>query len=416
MAQVGSLPVLSQADIASACQRGMQWIIVDNTVLDVSPLINNKDGAHKGGNVFSIGRDNTHLFHELHANLPKAPSAHRPDLSSITAHIQEKVRKHAVGVMQSRQHEIPLTDPSHKFWTPTERRPPYLQKVSTSIARCQENVEAAVKLAVDGIDPDSPKWRAFWAVVGVIVADAAAQPTHWNYKTTYYHDQLKQLNRWENPEFLCPSLNAYYQVPCGSNSCFGDQAFVVLQSLVRSGTVDTNDLIAAHVQKFGPDGSYGPLGSTNVQSAGDLPISHPWRHGSLDRFLRNIRNGATFPQCGSNDGSSDCFVKAVPAIALFAGHPRLKSFVSDVVRVTQNNGTTVGYACAAASILEQMILHGSPGADAIRTAMEGMLQSHYHIESEIGAQLADIQKLKDLPYLEGVRIYSGGSYNAVTVS
>lgn len=384
------------------------WIIVDNTILDVGPLIEDKDGAHKGGNVFSIGRDNTHLFHELHANLPQVPSAHRPDLPSIMAHIQEKVQKHAVGIILARQHEIPLTDPKHRFWTPTQRRPPYLQKATTSIASRGQRVEDVLKPAIDGLDPSSPKWRAFWAVVGLIVADAAAQPTHWNYKVTYYHDQLKRLNRWDNPEFVSPSLNAYYQVPCGSNSCFGDQAFVVLQSLVRCGAVNANDLIEAHVQKFGPHGSYGPLGSTNVQSAGDLPISRPWRHGSLDRFLRNVQNGADFPACGSNDGSSDCFVKAVPAIALFAGHPSLKAYVSDVVRVTQNNSTTVGYACAAAGILEQIILHGLHGADAVRTASEGMLQSGQSMERRIGAQLADLQELQDLPYLEGVKIYRRG--------
>jgi len=46
--------------------------------------------------------------------------------------------------------------------------------------------------------------------VGAIVADAAAQPTHWNYKVTYYHDQLRMMHRWDSPEFACPSLNAYY--------------------------------------------------------------------------------------------------------------------------------------------------------------------------------------------------------------
>jgi hypothetical protein len=279
-----------------------------------------------------------------------------------------------------------------------------------------QNVEDAVTSAIDGMEPNSAKWRAFWAVVGVIVADAAAQPTHWNYKVTYYHDQLQRMNRWDSPEFSCPSLNAYYQVPCGSNSCFGDQALTVLDSLVRCKTVNTNDLVSSHVQKFGPQGDYGPLGSTNVQSAGDLPIKGPWRHGSLDKFLRNVAKGATFPQCGSNDGSSDCFVKAVPAIALFAGHPKLMSYVTDVVRVTQNNITTVSYACAAAKILEEIIVNGLNGSDAIRVAAESLLQSRREAESEIGDQLAQIQELQDLPYLDGVKMYSGGRYNAVTVS
>jgi len=189
-----------------------------------------------------------------------------------------------------------------------------------------------------------------------------------------------------------------------------------LQSLVRCGAVNTNDLVESHVQKFGPNTEYGPLGSTNVQSAGDLPIKGPWRHGSLDTFLRNIRRGLTFPECGSNDGSSDCFVKVVPVIALFAGHPDLVSYVTDVVRVTQNNTTTVGYACAAARILEQIILKGTHGQEAIRVAAKTMVQSTNRVDSEIGAQLEELRDLQDLPYLDGVKMYSGGRYNAVTVS
>jgi hypothetical protein len=416
MAQFRSLPALSHADISAACSRGLKWIIVDNTVLDVAPLMDDDSSAHKGGNVFSIGRDNTHLFHELHANLPPMPSMHRPDLPSITAHIQEKVQQHAVGVLQSRQHEFPLTDPRHKFWMPTERRPPFLQKVTTSFAASGQSVADSVAEAIQGLQPDSSKWRAFWAVVGVIVADAAAQPTHWNYKVTYYHEQLHKMHRWDNPEFICPSLNAYYQVPCGSNSCFGDQAFVVLESLTRCGAVNIDDLVAAHVQRFGPSGNYGPLGNTNVQSAGDLPIKGPWRHGSLDKFLRNVAKGVKFPNCGTNDGSSDCFVKTVPLIALFAGHPDLQQLVEKVVRVTQNNATTVGYACASARILEQIIVHGLHGSDAIRAAAESMSQSTYGFEAQIASQLDGIQKLQNFPYLDSVKTFCGGRFNAVTVS
>jgi hypothetical protein len=394
----------------------MKWIIVDNTVLDVASLIEDADGAHKGGNVFSIGKDNTHLFHELHANLPPIPSVHRPDLPSITNHIQEKVRKCAIGVLSSREHEVPLTDPKHPFWTPTERKPPYMEKIGTSMLSLGQNVREALSLALQGIEPGSVKWRAFWAVVGVVVADAAAQPTHWNYKVSYYHDQLRKISRWDAPEFVCPSLNGYYQVPCGSTSCYGDQAFLVLESLVRCGAVNTDDLISAHVEKFGPHGAYGPLGSTNVQSAGDLPIKGPWRHGSLDRFLRNVRSGAGFPRCGSNDGSSDCFVKAVPAIALFAGRAGLKSHVSKVVRVTQNHATAVGFSSAAAEILEQIIIAGSHGQDAIHAAVERMLRSGSEVEASIGAELSELLDLQDVPYLEAVKTYSGGRYNAVTVS
>lgn len=37
-------------------------------------------------------------------------------------------------------------------------------------------------------------------------------------------------------------------------------------------------------------------------------------------------------------------------------------------------------------------------------------------EAHIGGQLADLQELQQLPYLEAVKAYSGGRYNAVSVS
>lgn len=415
--QAARLPALSSADIAAACRRGEKWIIVDNTVLDVSSLLAEDNTAHKGGDVFSIGRDNTHLFRELHANLPPMMSKHRPDLPSITDHIREKVQLTAVGVLASRRGEVPLTDPAHAFWRPTDRKPPYLEAVGSSIAAAGKEATELVAAAVTGLTVGSVEWRAFWAVVGVLVADAAAQPTHWNYKVTYYHEALKNLGRWDSPEFLRPSLNAYYHVPLGSHSCFGDQAAVVLRSLVRAGGLDLEDLIRAHVDKFGPRGEYGPLGRHDGAAAGDLPISGPWRHGSIATFLQNVARGAKWPQCGSNDGSSDCFVKIVPVVALYAGHKQLLSEVAKVVRVTQNNQWTVGYACAAARVLEQIILNGVEGEEAIRIAAEDLLSVNERgMEGHIGQELADILDLKDMPYLQGVLTFCGGRYNAVTVS
>ena len=420
-----ALPALSRAQFDTQVRNGKQWVIVDNSIIDVSALQDESSG-HKGGNVFNIGADNTFLFHELHANLPIMPSKHRPDLPSITAHIQEKVRDNIVGVLDSKRDEVPLSDPSHRFWRPTERKPPYLDQVATSLESTGADAAAAVAKAVDGLEPGSPASRAFWCVVGALVADAAAQPTHWNYKVTYYQDALRQAHRWDAPEFLTPSMNAYYRVPCGSHSCFGDQAAVVLQSLVEcGGKVDTSHLVQAHVSKFDAKSEYGRLGRHDGIGAGDLPIDGPWRHGSIAGFLSNVRSGKAWPATGTRDGSSDCFVKIVPVVAAFAGKPELLDRVADVVRVTQNNRVTVAYAQAAARVLESLILHGAAtsGAAAVRAAAQAML-SDASIAADGGQQIgeeleATAQLAADtanLGYLEGVLAYCGGRYNAVTVS
>eukprot|EP00746_Dinoflagellata_sp_MGD_P028917 gnl/MRDRNA2_/MRDRNA2_168426_c0_seq1.p1 gnl/MRDRNA2_/MRDRNA2_168426_c0~~gnl/MRDRNA2_/MRDRNA2_168426_c0_seq1.p1 ORF type:complete len:450 (+),score=80.43 gnl/MRDRNA2_/MRDRNA2_168426_c0_seq1:74-1351(+) len=411
------LQILSFEQIADLCRRGKRLVWVDNTVLDVGPLIDDADGAHKGGNVFSIGRDNTHLFRELHANLPVMPSKHRPELPSVTAHILEKVQKIAVGVLKGREREVPLIDPKHQFWVPTERKPPMIEEVKTSLRAMGRDAAAEAMAAVSQLRPGSPEYRAFWAVVGMLVADAAAQPTHWNYKVTYYQDALKQAGRWDAPEFITPSMNAYYHVPLGSHSCFGDQAVQVLKSLVHSGGVEISDLIKRHVDKFGPKGEYGALGRHDGASGGELPIKGPWRHGSIATFLKNVQRGVPYPDCGANDGSSDCFVKVVPVVALYAGDPQLLDRVAEVCRMTQNNRHAVAFACAAARILESIILDGVCGAEAVSLAVGDMKQSQSNrLEKEVASLIQQTAQLQQFEYLDGVIAYCGGRYNAIHVS
>lgn len=417
MGHYSNLSEMSWGQIEDLCRKGRKLVVVDNTVLDVAPLIDDADGAHKGGNVFSIGRDNTHLFRELHANLPVMPSKHRPELPSVTSHIQEKVQKIAVGVLKGHLHEVPLTNSAHRFWVPTERKLPNVEEVKTSLRAMGRDAAAEATAAVSQWRPGTPEYRAFWAVVGCLVADAAAQPTHWNYKVTYYQDALKDAGRWENPEFISPSMNAYYHVPLGSHSCFGDQAVTILKSLVHCGGVDMSNLIKMHVEKFGPQGEYLALGRHDGASGGELPIKGPWRHGSIDRFLRNVARGVPYPDCGSNDGSSDCFVKVVPVVALYAGHPQLLERVTEVCRMTQNNQHAVAFACAAARILEGIILEGVCGAEAVSIAVGRLQQSrNSRIDKQIASEILRTMQLQHFGYLDGVIAYCGGGYNAVSVS
>eukprot|EP00747_Dinoflagellata_sp_TGD_P183904 gnl/TRDRNA2_/TRDRNA2_39110_c0_seq2.p1 gnl/TRDRNA2_/TRDRNA2_39110_c0~~gnl/TRDRNA2_/TRDRNA2_39110_c0_seq2.p1 ORF type:complete len:422 (+),score=70.71 gnl/TRDRNA2_/TRDRNA2_39110_c0_seq2:75-1340(+) len=417
-AAAARLPVISDGQFLAEVKRGAQWVIIDNSVIDVTALQDERSG-HKGGNVFNLGKDNTFLFHELHANLPVLPSKHRPELPSISAHILEKVQNNIVGILASRQNEVPLSDPSHRFWKPSQRKPPFTEQVATSLTATGVDAAAAIEELIGGLEPGSPTSRAFWAVVGCLTADAAAQPTHWNYKVTYYQDHLKQANRWETPEFITPSLNAYYRVPCGSHSCFGDQARVVLSSLVASGgRVDTSHLVQAHVQKFDERTEYGRLGRHDGIGAGDLPIDGPWRHGSIAGFLQNVKSGKRWPQTGTRDCSSDCFVKIVPVVAAYAGAPEMLDRVADVVKVTQNNNVTVAYASAAARVLEQIILYGHSGAEAVRgTAATMQRDRGGNGAAQIGGELEDIAELaSSMAYLDSVIAFCGGRYNAVTVS
>ncbi len=59
----------------------------------------------------------------------------------------------------------------------------------------------------------------------------SAQPVHWNYKL----DKLDAIFGDKTEiEFITPSANPFYEIETGRQSCYGDQAFVLLQSLVAS--------------------------------------------------------------------------------------------------------------------------------------------------------------------------------------
>merc|ERR1719343_1567301 len=121
------------------------------------------------------------------------------------------------------------------------------------------DAKTEVSNALKGIAPNSAEARAFWAIVGCLLADAAAQPTHWNYKLSYFHDDLQRRNRWNTPEFLRPSLNTYYHIPMGSNSCYGDQAREVLFSIAERAGLDPHAVERRFADRFSEDGDYGLL-------------------------------------------------------------------------------------------------------------------------------------------------------------
>lgn len=171
--------------------------------------------------------------------------------------------------------------------------------------------------------------------------------------------------------------------------------------------------------RFGPASEYGALGRHDGIGAGDLPIDGPWRHGSIAGFLRNVAAGRQWPACGTRDGSSDCFVKIAPVVAAYAGTPELLERVADVVRVTQNNRVTVAYAQAAARILENLVLRGTSGADAVHAAADALCNDAC---ADGAAQIADeLEAAAALAsrhdnYLGAVVGFCGGRYNAVSVS
>uniref|UniRef100_A0A8C7N8Q7 Selenoprotein J n=1 Tax=Oncorhynchus kisutch TaxID=8019 RepID=A0A8C7N8Q7_ONCKI len=197
--------------------------------------------------------------------------------------------------------------------------------------------------------------RALGAIIGSAVADAAAQPLHWVYDL----DKLDGfLNEAPTPEFRPKSANPFYRRDTGNQSCYGDQAFVLLESLSECGGLNVNDLRKRTYNFFGPRSEYDtPVNDPYRDRSGprpQLPIEGPWRHGSIKSFMKTW----TQARKKQTDFQPDGIAKLAPIVALYAGKPDMLEKVEEAVRVTQNNDACVAETLAAARILEHFILNG----------------------------------------------------------
>ena len=194
---------------------------------------------------------------------------------------------------------------------------------------------AALK-AVAGLD-DVGK-RVVGAIIGSLVGDAAAQPTHWNVSRplqppsmpptccmveapitlsspplhpTHIHTVSSKIERvlvaaavqyaqktyqqllqagdgelWAAPEFARPSLNAFYRVPAGTSSC-NDNHLQIPNTVARSILLSTQEDSGAHfVHRSGPATLLLPLSAARgVLIAGGLQaiatrLISSWNHSS----------------------------------------------------------------------------------------------------------------------------------------
>uniref|UniRef100_A0A3B5LF56 Selenoprotein J n=1 Tax=Xiphophorus couchianus TaxID=32473 RepID=A0A3B5LF56_9TELE len=207
--------------------------------------------------------------------------------------------------------------------------------------------------------------RAIGAIIGAAVADAAAQPMHWIYNPDRLNEVLSDLE--PRPEFRPLSANPFYRRTTGEQTCYGDQAYVLLESLSQCGDVDVKDLTRRFYEFFGPGTLYDlPVNDPYRKKGGPkaiLPIDGPWRNASLKAFLRNVDAGKEEPGCDV-DCQIDGVTKLAPVVAMFAGRPEMLEKVESATRVTQNNDMCVAVTLAAARFLELFVLKG-PDPDAL---------------------------------------------------
>jgi len=252
--------------------------------------------------------------------------------------------------------------------------------------------------------------RKVAAVVGACVGDAAAQPLHWIYKD----DVMSNLTSGkEEIEFRKPSANPFYRIPTGSNSCYGDQAYVTLKSLVECKGLDTDHLTKATYEFFGPKSAYdsdetdkyqvGKEDKINLKKT--LPISGPWRHGCIKDFLANMKAGRK--QTGSDsDDQIDCAIRIIPLVALYAGLPDMLEKCEAALRVLQESDLAIVCGLAAARVLEQYILHGSHTDHVLDTLVDTLTDAQracpQELDRAVVGQVRAVLRVRDTPHITAV--------------
>jgi hypothetical protein len=212
----------------------------------------------------------------------------------------------------------------------------------------------------------------------------------------------------------------------GSNSCYGDQAREVLFSIAECAGVDPHAVERRFADRFSEDGDYGPLPKDGMyngskQDVRELPIKGPWRHISLAGFLKNIQRGYHYPECGTGDAQADCFIRVVPVIALYAGHPDLLEKVEQVVRVTQDNPPAVAVSQAFARVLEGIIISGCNGLQAISNAAAEFDHSSKRTRLDgfygrVASTMRTCARQSGTSLYDAVLGFGGGSYSTSQVS
>ncbi len=260
------------------------------------------------------------------------------------------------------------------------------------------------------IERDGPV-RAKNAILGALVADAAALGLHW----IYDQERIREV-AGNTPEFREPDASAYEGVPsffahgkkrAGDLSHYGEQALVLLRSLVES----DGELDAVHYERrfrdhFGPGGEYvGYIDSVirdtlynaslaeheAIDAANALPFDgdEALKHRLVTKVMSNVSSyggeelrrrvegavrmthdddaivahafkileeiQARAGYHGAEDVQMPAISKLPALVARYAGTAELAAKTEAAVRVTNNDDIAVAFGLAAARMMEAAI-------------------------------------------------------------
>ncbi|OQR97505.1 hypothetical protein ACHHYP_10888 [Achlya hypogyna] len=186
--------------------------------------------------------------------------------------------------------------------------------------------------------------RAATAAIASLVSDAASMPLHWIYDDA----ELVARVAGQNPAFLSPPANKFYNYTEGALSPYGDEIVPLLQHLADAPVFDAetfSNISLAAMQAY--------TGRLN---------------GVMREFVARAAEGKKFPHLAGPNDDSHGLNKVPLLVARYAGKPELLDIVRQAVLVHQTTPLAIDVAVAGAVILDAVVTKQATIKDAIVTA------------------------------------------------
>ena len=208
---------------------------------------------------------------------------------------------------------------------------------------------------------DEKKQRKVAAILGAVVADAAARPLHWVYDNKELQSYIEQV--WETPEFLPENKSPFYSLPTGENSCYWDVTEASLTALAESREYNYKGICEELVNFFGPGNSRGYDAATfqefkkKVKARNiDFPYDGKYFHEAVTNFLEAYQNDeAQQPYGAPKMRSTEGFCLNLPLTLLFFDSPNFDKISIEVIKTMTTWTTATQLAMTASKILANLV-------------------------------------------------------------
>ena len=157
-----------------------------------------------------------------------------------------------------------------------------------------------------------------------------------------------------------PPEDLWYKGVPGQGTPYAQQAMAYLRVGAATGAFNPADVEAAYFAIYDP--------ATCPGNAGGVYLDESTRE-----FLANIAAGRHYPHSGGQDTQADAAAHMVCVTALLAGDTAaLLGALEPVIRVTQDTSDASAFGCAAARILEKLIVTNATAIEAIASTVDDL--------------------------------------------